>query len=501
MKLDGVTVELRPRRPWEAAELGFRMVRRDARAVYSAWFAVTLPAILLCALAMWFLPYGFLAPVLYWWLEPIADGPILGIIARRLFGGEADVRGELRNLPRTAWRNRAFWLTPLRLHFARSTAMPVTQLENLTGKARRRRAEALNPHIRNYGIGATAAYQHLSLSLNIGLMLIGTLLVPAASGNAGVLEWLEFVWTDDGKASAIVSLFIFYAAQSVLEPWYVGAGFGLYVNCRTHLEAWDVEVAFRRMVARRAAVATSLAPVAGLLVLTAIVPAADAQVEAADFGSYWTEDEAAELAGQVAARDEMSMTRTVTDWRRRDPVDKPDEEPSDLAALDAIIDSLIAVGSFVVEFGLWIAVGLLALVVFLARDRWLPYLAISGPPERRLRSIVIDGESISGATLPADVPAEVLRLWKKGSRRAALGLLYRASVFAAVDRHGVLLPDSATEGQCLDAVRGQTDPPHAGYFAAVASAWTRCAYGGSAPPDSTVESLCESWSTHYGAPA
>src|SRR5207342_1489924 len=40
---------------------------------------------------------------------------------------------------------------------------------------------------------------------------------------------------------------LYYVASTALEPFYVGAGFGLYLNRRTQLEAWDVELAFRRL--------------------------------------------------------------------------------------------------------------------------------------------------------------------------------------------------------------------------------------------------------------
>ena len=32
----------------------------------------------------------------------------------------------------------------------------------------------------------------------------------------------------------------------VLEPFYVGAGFAMYLNRRVELEAWDIEQEFRR---------------------------------------------------------------------------------------------------------------------------------------------------------------------------------------------------------------------------------------------------------------
>jgi len=39
------------------------------------------------------------------------------------------------------------------------------------------------------------------------------------------------------------------AAVAFIEPFYVAAGFGMYLNRRVELEAWDVEQEFRRAFA------------------------------------------------------------------------------------------------------------------------------------------------------------------------------------------------------------------------------------------------------------
>jgi hypothetical protein len=36
------------------------------------------------------------------------------------------------------------------------------------------------------------------------------------------------------------------AVVGLLEPFYVGAGFAMYLNRRVELEAWDIEQEFRR---------------------------------------------------------------------------------------------------------------------------------------------------------------------------------------------------------------------------------------------------------------
>ena len=43
---------------------------------------------------------------------------------------------------------------------------------------------------------------------------------------------------------------LFVAGPAIVEPLYVAGGFSLYLNRRTVLEGWDIEIAFRRMARR-----------------------------------------------------------------------------------------------------------------------------------------------------------------------------------------------------------------------------------------------------------
>jgi hypothetical protein len=49
----------------------------------------------------------------------------------------------------------------------------------------------------------------------------------------------------------LVTFPVAYAmAVLFLEPFYVGAGFAIYLNRRAELEAWDIEQEFRRAFSR-----------------------------------------------------------------------------------------------------------------------------------------------------------------------------------------------------------------------------------------------------------
>jgi len=512
MNLENVTAELRPRGPWEAADLGVRMIRRDAVAIYRIWFAVTLPLLSLAMLAIVYTPYPLVATFVYWWLEPIVDGPILQIISQRLFGERADVRAALRAAPALAWRNRIFLISPYRFHAARSIAMPLTQLEGLKGVTRRKRAKVLNSRILNYGTGVTIAYQHLAIALYAGVVLLVFMFVPTPYQDTIGIDWMNQFWQGGGRTAGILNLLLIYLAQSALQPWFIGAGFGLYINCRTQLEAWDIEVAFRRMVQRRTkglAVACILAlfavPVALFPGATLAQAESNADLEetaASDpgFSGFWADDDVRPMLDDVMTSDALRKTTKIETWRKIDP-DEPSPKSGNKYSqgLAELLRGFGRLLSFVFEFALWIFVAVLLCALILTRKRWQPYLIRSPKRAPFATRIVLAGGEISADNLPPDVPREALKLWHAGQKRKALSLLYRASVFAAVTRYGVRLPPSATEGACIQAVHQQTDKPQAAFFRKIVTAWIWCAYGSHAPDDATVVQLCGEWSQHYGA--
>jgi len=506
MNLDDVTVELRPRSEWEGAELGVRMVRRDVAAIYSAWFAVTLPLLLVAALMIWFQWLPSFALLLYWWLEPVADGPILRIIARRLFGEAGDWRAAVRAAPSIAWSNKLFLLTPYRFHFARSIAMPVTQLESQHGAARRARARTLNQRLMNHGTGLTIAYQHLAGALYLGALILSFALVPAPFLEGDGLEAVFDFWVNDERYAQLANLLIFYAVQSALEPWFVGAGFGLYVNCRTQLEAWDIEVAFRRMVLRRAA-----APIAVVLLLVGVVapldravaqdePAADDAGYESDpgFSGFWHDTDIEPALDAVFASEALDDSDEVTLWRAIEAAESREESASNLEWLFAGVGRFV---SLVIEFGLWLLLAGLVLLLLATSRRWLPLLRAPARPSTARPGVQLAVGTITPESLPSDLPATVRRLWAEGDKRAALGLLYRGTVYAAVENHGVRLPVSATEGACVDAVTRQTTDGQSDYFRRAVAAWSALAYGAIDPGDRVVDALCDEWPAHYGSAA
>src|SRR5574337_25503 len=85
MELERIRVVLRPRVPREALDLGAAMLRANARAVWSAWFAFTLPLFVLCNALGVLLGLPWLGWVLIWWLRPLFDRLPLYVLSRAVF--------------------------------------------------------------------------------------------------------------------------------------------------------------------------------------------------------------------------------------------------------------------------------------------------------------------------------------------------------------------------------------------------------------------------------
>jgi len=256
MRLEDMTVALRPRLPWEAVDLGCAMVRRDFARISALWAATVLPVWALICVLLWNSP-GW-AGFLIWWLKPLYDRVPLYFLSRVAFGSRPSVGACLKVWPKLWFTN---FLGPLlwrRFSFIRSFAMPVYMLEGLRGSAVRKRVSTLA--IDAWSSAAFTSYAFLKLETVLTLALVFTTadLLPEEWS----IDWSAFFTAPE--ASGIDKPYIvwwgnacYMIAMSLMEPFYVGAGFGLYLNCRTRIEGWDVELAFRRLAARLKPAATA----------------------------------------------------------------------------------------------------------------------------------------------------------------------------------------------------------------------------------------------------
>lgn len=494
MKLEGLEVELRPRSMWEGVDLGLAMLQRWRGPVFAAWLATA--GVVALGIGIGFADYPLLWPWLWWWLTPLFERVVVFVLARAMFGATPSVRDVYASL-RDIWgRNLLRTLTWRRLTTTRALLQPVELLEGVSGRERRRRE-------REVGASAFATITAVILLclvfevvLQAGFCLLvyfftpSELLPDTAPLLSGDLEAYEAGWTR--CALQLIS----FTSLSLATTMHAAAGFGLYLQRRTELEGWDIEVAFRR-IGRRvqrersslASRATAVLAAAALTIgLAAPARALRMQSEPAPVlgaEQQHTEDPA-EAIERILATPEFSRTSS----ERRLGFDFGDEQPERRRnwRLPLIGPLLQAIA--------WTVAAVLALALVAAVVLGLKRASHRVESERRPATHAF-GLDIRPESLPADVPSEALALWKRGEARAALGLLYRAALAALVRDEGLELDPSDTENDCLRRARRLPKPERAVFFEAVTRAWMLCAYARSRPSDEVFEALCGAWPSHF----
>jgi len=481
VQLERLAVRLRPRGVWEAMDLGVAMARGWWRALWGAWFAAYIPVAL--ALGITFRDEPWLAVLLLWWLKPLFDRFALHVLSRAVFGETPRLRETLG-----AWRELLqpgllASLTVHRLNPARSFVLPVWQLERQTGAAARSRRRTLQRRLWAYAVWLTVICANLEVAVLLSTGSVIDLFVPA---KADAVYDLSSVFSGDAWWNAVswTHTVAYALAVSAVEPFYVAAGFSLYLDRRMRLEGWDVEVALRRLVLRLGEVASVAVTVLAVSIALMSTP------ETAQAAPGSPKEEIAE----VLKAPEFQTRRNVSTWvYRSEPGDE--DTGRDFEFWNTVARVL---ARFTQVLG-WTALAVLVLVSIWYARRLLPArsdpevtVADSARPAMRARA--------EEQQLPDDPAATAAALARQGRTREALSLLYRGALAALSARHGLGVERGDTESDCLRRSASVLGEPAQKYFAALVAGWKRAAYTSDPPDSAQAVSLCLAWPQHFRGP-
>ena len=470
-----LTVALRRRSPWEATDLGLAMLQRWWRPVYAAHALVVAPIALALVALGWAFDAVWAGMLAFWWLEPLYDRVVLHVLSRAVFGEIAGPFSVLRS-----WREWTRGLAGALLWFdrfdmARSFNLPVRQLEGSRGREARDRQRLLGRRARGQAVWLTMVWLHFEAALIMSAGAMAGLLLPAGLERApGGEDPLLSGLADLMKMASVSDALIYAAVILLLEPFYVAAGFGLYLNRRTLLEGWDIEVALRRIAERYAAAALSAFFIGIVFFCPGFSEPALAQ-----------QKNPKEEVAEVLKAPEFGHYRETTRWERIDPAKPSDAKAPDLSFWHGIGNALAKAA----EVALWIvAIAALGYALWwLARQ--LPRVD-AARRETYEPPAALFGMELAPDTLPADVPEAAARLAAAGKLRDALSLLYRGALSELVHKRGVQLLSSHTEGEAVR-LAGMT------YFATLVDAWRRCAYASRVPPLEEIKSLADTYKAAF----
>lgn len=243
MRIDSLQLHMRPRSPWEAADLGIRLAQRHWRELFACHAVVTLP---LCALCIASHQIAAWLPLLLLFLaKPWLGRTSLFVLSRAAFGQQTRLGDLWRAQRQVLWQQLLLSWSWRRLSPWRSFTQAIYQLEGLPrGQVRTRRSQLRRGYVAPARL-LTVVFSLLETLLVVAMFALLFWLIPTDRGAAQAWESIE-----DFSAFAAVPLPLAYsAALLLLEPFYMAAGFAMYLNRRAELEAWDVEQELRRAFA------------------------------------------------------------------------------------------------------------------------------------------------------------------------------------------------------------------------------------------------------------
>jgi hypothetical protein len=473
MGLERLSVAVRPRGGWESIDLGFSMARQWWRPLWQSWLALYLPAAVLLHVLLW--EYPWVAMLVVWWLHPLFERAVMHVVSRAVF----DTPPNLQQTLRTAreWRKPGLFaaLTLYRADPARSLMLPVWQLEQQRGKAARARRKLLGKRLRGHAVWLTVVCGLFTYLFFEAFQLIPLLLEPTAPDSE--FDWSDFlndpgvIWTWQESACAVL-------AYSIVKPFYVCAGFALYLTRRSTLEGWDIEIALRKLAARFGHAAAVMVLAIGLGWSS---PPAYAQ-----------QNDPAETIKQILDEADFQQYREIKRWKYIGKKEDEEEE-EDWDFLDGLGEAIARV----VQVLAWVAAAIA--VFFLLRAAWRHLGWNREKIDAYVAPKTLFGLDLKPESLPDDVAAAAAALARAGQLREALSLLYRGALSALIHGKQVRLDEGDTEGDCLNAARDALAAGGMQYFARLIDAWCNTAYARRAPETVQVERLCGEWNAHFRA--
>jgi hypothetical protein len=420
MKLEDLTVVLRPRQPWEAVDLGCALVRRDYGRILALWAATVLPVWVVLGICLQDWPSVF--GLVVWWLKPLYDRVPLYFMSRAAFGVRPGFVETWKQWPRL-WS--CFLVSALilrRLSFMRSFTLPVLMLEGQRGKAAWQRLKALATDGGSSGVMVTWVFYKLEIVVFIGLWILTNDLAPATDlpSLMDLMDGADFPQEMQTAYTWYLNLLYLFAVTAI-EPFFVGAGFGLYLNSRTHLEGWDVELSFRRLAARLQSLMVLL--LFFCLSATTMAKSVSPSLTPPPMVEKAVQvDPVKQSAKKILGHPDFEVhSRTQKEFI---PNDSGDEE------VKSVVSPLMAM---FMKGLIWVLVaGLIAWVIYLIvlnrhlLSRGFRARKVSLPDRPGPR--VIMGMDITRESLPADVVSAARAAWVVGDFRLALSLLYRGSL-------------------------------------------------------------------------
>ena len=513
MQLESIAANVRMRSSWEAIDLGFAMVRAWWLIIYTplAILLVTLIALFLLVIPY---EYYWVTLLLLWWLKPLYHRLILEIISHRLFGETVPVTAVLKKLPQLILKTGLLSeLTWRRFSLSRGFRLPIWQLENLRGAARQKRQKILLNNVHSDAVWLTVAIFCFQFILTLSFFILIWLFIPGYFSDDLLSRLLSNQLDDIGYSVEIIAVTGFVLVIAFLEPFYIGASFALYINRRTQLEAWDIELEFRKMSQRMEAADKKFSTLPSILLAVCLTLGlsdrsafAETQQEKDTETTVIPDNfvakqplqakESKRIITEVMTSEGLNREKKVMGWRythRNEEIQEDGEPPEWLASFSGFLAKVL-------EFSLWILVISAIIGLYIFRKYWLPLLETNTKAETAEQPDILFGMDVRKDSLPDDVLTNARTLWLEGNSRSALSLLYRSALVQLINREQLALKHSHTEGDILRLSGAEMHETRQLYFQKLTKQWVKIAYAHQSPTEIEMEYLLVHWEPDFVQP-
>lgn len=510
MDIKTSSVTLRPRTPYESLDLGVKLARVHWRPLTLLWLLGSLPFALTSLFLVWNGYYG--STLLLWYVKPLIETLVLHYLAQVIFNPDLNVIDIAKKAPSLMSNDLLAKLTYRRLSFTRSFDMPVGELERLKGKPRSQRLHTLHRQSSGAAIWLTIIGTHIEILLILAAITLIYMFWPEYYElETDLLE--QLIRTDNlARPLELLSFGIAYCAYLLIAPFYVASGFCLYLNRRTKLEAWDIEIQLKNLQSAHSSKATEASAESSpktLLVMVFVTmfmgmslsPTADAapsnQLQQS-LGAKTNAYDSRERIIEIKESEDFNQLEDTKELRPIDPNFWDEEDDTDYNDdFDDLDIELIEAIAKYLEFILW-TLFVVAILYVLWRYRHFRFgktIASDTAPIERPETLF--GLDVRKTSLPDDIVNTAKKYWNQHDKRGAYSLLYRAALVNIIETEQLPLKESYTEDECVDAFRAVDADTKSLFFAQLSQQWQKAAYGVSPPSKTVFDTTCDAWDFHF----
>jgi hypothetical protein len=498
MDLETITVNIRPRTPWEAIDIGFILARRCYWKLWLLWILASIPSLILLTGLSLLLPGSTpkWALLLFWFFKPIYEPSLLFWISRDLFGSQNSIRNSITEVRQKLSFKRIRTILFYRFSPFRSFSLPVLLLEELGKKEGKNRRTLLRD-----------GYETSAILTVVGFCIETILTLSLMS----VLYWLiseELRWVDLGDFIFLpdnwLLLLSYVVSSSIFAPFYICSGFMMYISRRVELEAWDIEIGFKRVQQRLLKKKNGFSRTASALFLLCSISLACLPDKG--WSAPLDPETARDTITTVLEQKEFGETVTKQRWVQKEKY-SPDSDSTwgdfwqnIFDSLEEFFDELAPLLAKYGEFLLWCCAGIIIaflLLKYSSLRHWLGSTFRSTghsytPPE------IMFGMDLRPESLPDDIGRVSIELLTQGKKREAISLLYRGTLSKLVNSYDLEIHSSFTENECCGEVQNNRPKPEAAFFSSLTSLWVFTAYGHRDPNTEVCSQLINRWVNLYG---